>query len=906
MSLADVVAEVTRAGVFRGSFDDSDLRRAVWSRDASHYRIVPEGTARVSTLRDVADILAAANRRGLGVTFRSGGSSLSGQTLGEGLVVDVRTGFQKILSIGSDRVKVEPGVSISRVNGHLLKSGQKVGPDPASMIVSTIGGAVANNSSGMSCGVERNSYATILAATIVLADGFILDSSLPDAEQTLRQARPELVAGIIDIRDRLSADAASVSELRRQFSLKNTMGYNLQAFLDYDSPVEILVHLMVGSQGTLGFLGDVELQTVPVLPHVSTTLLVFESLEQASVSIEHITEFGATAIELLDSNSLGALHAEGLLAEILVPFVDEKSVVFLVDFEAQTDAALATLSGAFSAEFSDQVVASNAQGDERAALWKARKSVYAVVAKNRAPGTTALLEDVVVPKSRLVELCVQINTLCEDFGYHKPVFFGHVRDGNLHFMISDDFATLEATAKLGDFTDKMADIVLRLEGNLKAEHGAGRAMAPFVKRQFGETLFAVMREVKDLLDPRGILNPGVIFPVHDRSHLEHIKNVSKAHDIVDSCVECGFCETSCPSAGLTLTPRERIVALRERDQDVGSLSGKLTAHEAYEIDLTCAVDGMCAVNCPVGINTGSLVKDLRARSVTPLSRKISLVGERNWHRLLSAGRAGLKIAGRVPSLARVVTKAVRFVLPRGSFPLYDSVIPGNGYSRSTLTGEGSDIVFLPSCMNSLFGDRELKDFLSIARENGHSLEVPYGIESFCCGTPFSSKGFEEASKRRADQNSELFDRYLGKTLIIDGSSCHQTLLASSALRTLEVTQFIAESLADVPVKRKHERIVLHPTCSGEKTGSNQAMRTLAERIATEVVVPIDWKCCGFAGDRGLLVPELTANATLLEVEEMAGVSGVRVSNNQPCQIAMTRFSGEDYRSIASAWLEAVR
>jgi D-lactate dehydrogenase len=209
-------------------------------------------------------------------------------------------------------------------------------------------------------------------------------------------------------------------------------------------------------------------------------------------------------------------------------------------------------------------------------------------------------------------------------------------------------------------------------------------------------------------------------------------------------------------------------------------------------------------------------------------------------------------------------------------------------------------------MNSLFGDRELKDFLSIARDHGHSLEVPQGIESFCCGTPFSSKGFGEASKRRSDRNSDLFERHRGKTLIIDGSSCHQTLLAGSPRPTLELTQFIAENLADVPVQRKHDRIVLHPTCSGEKTGSNQAMRTLAERIATEVIVPVDWKCCGFAGDRGLLVPELTANATRIETEEMAGVSGVRVSNNQPCQIAMTQSSGVDYRSIVSAWLEAVR
>lgn len=906
MSLTDVVTEVTRTGVFSGSFDDSELRRAVWSRDASHYRIVPEGTAKVRTLRDVSDILAAAHRLGVGVTFRSGGSSLSGQTLGESLVIDVRTGFQRILSIESGRVRVEPGVSISRVNGHLLRSGQKVGPDPASMIVSTVGGAVANNSSGMTCGVERNSYATILGATMVLADGFVLDSTAPAAEENLRRSKPEIAQGLVEMRDRLRADPAASAEIRRQFSLKNTMGYNLQAFLDYDSPVDILVHLMVGSQGTLGFLGEIELGTVPVLPHISTTLLVCDSLEQASRSIDRMTQFGASAIELLDSNSLAALHAEGLLSESLVPYVDGHSVAFLVDFEGETQQSLRSLSDVFSAEFQDQVHVSNAQGDERTALWKARKNVYAVVAKNRAPGTTALLEDVVVPTTKLVELCMEINEACEAYGYYKPVFFGHVRDGNLHFMISDDFSTPEATAKLGDFTDRMADIVLALGGNLKAEHGAGRAMAPFVERQFGRELFAAMQEIKALLDPRGILNPGVIFPTHSRSHLDNIKNVQKTHDIIDSCVECGFCETSCPSAGLTLTPRERIVAVRELGERGDPRSGGMTATERYEIDLTCAVDGMCAVNCPVGINTGSLVKDLRARSVTPSVRNASLFAERNWRLILQAGRVGLKIAGAVPAVARTVTRVLRSVLPRGSFPLYDSTIPKNGYSRSTLKSLGEDFVFLPSCMNSLFGDRGLSEFLEIARDNGHALQIPEGIEGFCCGTPFSSKGFEEASDRRAERNDDLFERYRGKTLIIDGSSCHQTLLAGTSAKVVEVTQFIAQYLETVPVKRQLDRIVVHPTCSGEKTGSNAAMRAIAERIADVVVVPTDWKCCGFAGDRGLLIPELTAHATRFEAEEMAGVSGVRVSNNQPCQVAMTTASGEDYRSIVSAWLDAVR
>lgn len=909
MSLADLVADLTQHGHFSGTFDRSDLRRAVWSRDASHYRIVPEGTAKARTLRDISEILAAAHRRGIPVTLRSGGSSLSGQSVGDGLVVDVRSGFQKILSIEGDHVRVEPGVTLSRVNGHLLKHGRKLGPDPASMIVSTVGGAVANNSSGMSCGVEHNSYSTILSATIVLANGYVLDGSSPEAEAQLTRDHPEIIDGTVAIRDRLRRDSALSAEIRRLFTLKNTMGYSLQAFLDYDSPIDILVHLMVGSQGTLGFLADVSLRTLPVLRHTATTVLVFESLNQASARLVELSHCGASAIELLDSTSLQALNSEGLLPESLVPHVDGSSAAFLVDLEADSAEAVSALATRLSTLFADHVVVSEATGNERAALWKARKSVYAVVAKNRPEGTTALLEDVVVPTETVVHLCEELSQLCAAFGYQQPVFFGHVRDGNLHFMISDDFSKEEAITRLGEFTEAMADRVLALGGNLKAEHGAGRAMAPFVERQFGGELYGILREIKDLLDPRGILNPGVIFPLHSRSHLDHVKSVPPAHEVIDSCVECGFCESSCPSAGLTLSPRERIAAVRELGVDALLGQGPHGLENAYEVNQTCAVDGMCAVNCPVGINTGTLVKDIRARALTSPARRASLTLERHWRTVLTVGRTGLSLASRLPKVARAATRVARAVLPRGSFPLYDRTIPSKGFARSRLSQGGGEVVFLPSCMNSLFGESDLHEFLALATAHGVQIQVPQDIDDFCCGTPFSSKGLEDAATRRQTRTQNLLRSVEGKTVVIDGTSCHQTLLLGSTEdkdAIMDITTFIVGALAHVPVKRKLPRLVLHPTCSGEKTGTNDAMVALARQIADDVVFPVDWKCCGFAGDRGLLVPELTQHATRAEAEELMGIEGVRVTNNQPCGIALTQATGSPYRSIVSAWIEAVR
>jgi D-lactate dehydrogenase len=906
MNLNGLVAEVLSAEAFSGSFDSSGLRRTVWSRDASHYAIVPVGTAKAMSTGDVAEILAAANTHRVPVTFRSGGSSLSGQTLGTGVVVDVRTGFQKILSIDSDRVRIQPGVTISRLNGHLLRRGRKIGPDPASMVVSTIGGAVSNNSSGMSCGTKANSYATIASATIVLADGTIIDTSSPIASGELAIRRPDIASGLTEIRDALRADKVLSAEIRRLFTLKNTMGYSLQAFLDYDTPVEILLHLMVGSQGTLGFLGEIELLTLPVLPQLASTVVVFDSLQSASKAIADVLSHSPAAIELLDSNSLTALSREGLLPEALGGVVDGSSVVFLVDFEAQTPEELSQVSEAFRARFDGSVVVHHATGEERFALWKARKTVYAVVAKNRPAGTTALLEDVVVPPKHLAVVCDQLAALCEEFGYHQPVFFGHVRDGNVHFMICDDFSTPSQHDKLGAFTDKMVEIILGLGGNLKAEHGSGRAMAPFVERQFGTALYGVMQQIKVLLDPQGILNPGVIFPTHPKSHLDNLKAFPAAHEIVDSCVECGFCESQCPSAGLTLTPRERIVALRERGGSAFDGDSALSTQERYEIDQTCAVDGMCAINCPVGINTGSLVKELRAKSHAPASEKGGGFAERHWRAVLALGRSGLKIASLVPRLAGGVSRGIRALAPKGSFPLYHRDIPASGYSRAWLERAGGPMVFLPSCMNSLFGDRDLEVFLELAARHGYPLQVPRDVESFCCGTPFSSKGYAKAASEREHRTTELLAGIAAGAVIIDGSSCHQTLLSQNPTPTLEITQFIATYLGDVPVKRRQDRIVLHPTCSGEKTGSNVYLAEIAGRIADEVIVPTDWKCCGFAGDRGLLVPELTAHATALESAELRGIDAVRVSNNQPCQIALSHATGVNYRSIVSAWLEAVR
>jgi len=884
---------------------ESLTRRLVWSRDASHFRVMPGATHKATDLESVAKLLGLANQHGYPVTFRSGGSSLSGQTVGHGVVVDTRSGLQSLVSIGEDSITAQPGVTLARLNGHLSRRGRKVGPDPASMVASTLGGAVSNNSSGMTCGTELNSYRTIRSAKIAFADGQILDTSAADADTQLRAMRPDIYKLLENKREQIRSNQAHQEKIRHLFRLKNTMGYSLNAFLDFDSPVEILLRLLVGAEGTLAFLGQVELATVETLPYRSANLLLFDDLESANAAIPGLIDQSPAAIELIDATSLAALRAESMLPDPLADMVTQTAAAVLVEFEAFSEEELSSKSVRFEKTFAKPIVFAQATGQLRNDLWAMRKGLYAVVAKARPAGTTALLEDVAVPPEKLTEACRLLSEACEAFGYGKPVIFGHVRDGNIHFMISDDFSDQKRIETFQRFTDRMVEIVLGLEGNLKAEHGTGRAMAPFVERQFGAELYEILLEIKRGFDPNNILNPGVIFPSSATDYLENLKSVSQVSEIVDSCVECGYCESSCPSAGLTLTPRERIVAHREQAMLSSRERKQLEKQLKYQVEQTCAVDGMCAVNCPVGINTGTFVKELRAESQGSAAARLAKMVESNWGVVTSLARVGLRAAQLLPRTANLVSRAIAGLLPKGLFPTWTKNVSSNGYSRASLRSRESKVAFLPSCMNEIFGEPELHRFLELTAQLGHPLEIPQSSRGFCCGTPFSSKGLTSATNSRKGRNSSILSQLQHQTIVIDGSSCHQTLLEQDSTRVIELSQFVAQNLISTPVKTRIPRVVLHPTCSGEKTGSNRAMVAIAQAISDEVIVPADWRCCGFAGDRGMLIPELTSNATSLEAIEVADTDAVFVSNNQPCQIGMSGATDRNYRSILSVWLEAV-
>jgi D-lactate dehydrogenase len=899
--------------------------RLAYAHDASHYLLTPQAVVTARDADQVAILLRQSARLGIPLTFRSGGTSLSGQASTDAVLVDTRRHFKEMEVLdGGARLRVQPGVTVRQANARLTPYGTKLGPDPASEAACTIGGVVANNSSGMACGTAFNTYNTIASAVLVLASGTVIDTAAADADDRLRLVEPVLYAGLAGLRDRVRGNPDSVRIIADQYAIKNTMGYGLNSFLDHARPADLLLHLVVGSEGTLAFVAEATFRTVPVKTHLSTGLLLFDRLSDATGALPELVASGLATIELLDATALRVSQRDPQADDALRAIRVRDHAALLVEYQEESALALAerTEGGArlmAGLPLSTPAVLSG-DAKTRAGLWHIRKGLYATVAGNRPSGTTALLEDIAVPVGSLLATCDALVELFDRHGYGDSVIFGHAKDGNIHFLLNERFDVPDQLNRYIAFTDDMVDVVLGQGGTLKAEHGTGRIMAPFVRRQYGDELYAVMIAVKQLCDPDQILNPGIVLSEDPQAHISHLKQTATVEEEVDRCVECGYCEPVCPSKDLTLTPRQRIVLRRERAQAEAAgdlaLVRELEREYAYDGIETCAVDGMCQTACPVLIDTGSLVRRLRAEERGPVEQRAWSSAARHWQGAARLGGTALSVAARVPSpVVSAVNRLGRRILGAENVPLWQRDLPGGGAARRAVFSKDARAVFFPACIGTLFGPT--KDgpgvgsaFLQLCRRADVDVATPGPIAGLCCGTPWKSKGFTEGW-------AEMRDRVLPELwtasdsgrlpIVCDAASCTEGLerLAAGAadhfsrLRFVDAVAFIDEQvLPRLNVTGRLASLALHPTCSSTQLGTNDALLRIGSAVAEEVVVPEGWGCCGFAGDRGLLHPELTAAATAREAASVRERTfSAYASTNRTCELGLTRATGRPYRHI---------
>ncbi len=928
------------------------IDRYALASDASHFALTPSAVVMAKDAQDVARLMRTCAEANLPLTLRAGGTSLSGQAVTDGILVDVRQHFRdiEILDDGT-RVRLQPGLTLAHVNARLRRFGRRLGPDPASEVACTVGGIVANNSSGMACGTIENSYNTLESLVLVLPSGTVLDSGAADADAYLQAKEPELFEGLARLRDRVRANPASVATIAQQFAMKNTMGYGLNALIDHDSPAQILAHLAIGSEGTLGFVAQMTMRTVPIRQHVTSALAVFDSLHAATESLPALVESGAATLELLDATSLqvgqslpdhpaqvGRLQVDRHAA-LLVEYQSTQAQE-LADLQAIGDRTLADLPLTYATTLSTEA-------GERAKLWKLRKGLYASVAGARPSGTTALLEDVVVPVPTLARTCEGLTDLFATYSYSDCVIFGHAKDGNVHFMLTDRFESDEQLGRYHAFTEDMVDLILGEGGSLKAEHGTGRVMAPYVRRQYGDELYDVMRQIKTLCDPRGTLNPGIILNDDPEAHLRHIKLSPQVESEVDRCVECGFCEPVCPSRRHTLTPRQRIVARRAmvaaRDDGDTELAADLTEEYTYDAIDSCAADGMCQVACPVLINTGDLMKRFRAESASKPERAAWNLAAKHWSAGTAIAASGLSAAKAMPAAVPTqASRAGRAVLGSETVPQWSPDLPGGGRRRARDSSSGTstptqaahpDAIYLPACVNAMFGPTQgaggvQVSFEALCQRAGITLLVPDGIDSLCCGTPWTSKGYLDGAAsmaRRVREAVAQAQHSAGRPLpvISDASSCTEGFVKQLRgersgsgqagdepvpIEVIDVVAFVAQRVLPLlPEAQRLPSLTLHPTCSSTQLGTNEALAAVGAAVADDVVVPDDWGCCAFAGDRGMLHPELTASATELQAAQVREAdSAAHGSCNRTCEIGMSRATGKEYRHVIELLDEATR
>jgi len=915
------------------------IDRYAYANDASYFWLVPQAVVQPNSLDEIRALLRFSQQERIPLTFRAGGTSLSGQAVTDGILVDISKHWgQMSVEDGGALVRAQPGLVGAFVNSALKPYGRRIGPDPASIDACMLGGMLANNSSGMCCGVSENAYQTIQSMTFVLPNGVTINSADPYAGQQLLSGAPQIAAGLLDLRKRLLADSALTERVRQRYQFKNNNGYLLNALLDFETPLDILVHLLIGSEGTLGFIGEAVLRTLPDYPLKYTGQLYFKTVQDAAAAIAPLRQSGVRAAELMDRASLRSVeNAPGVPA--ILRQLPETAAAILVEYQGANPADMAAFRSAAERVCREIRLLHDpeftADPAQQAALWKPRKGIIASVGALRAAGTTSLIEDVVFPVPRLADAVTDLQALFADFGYPEGVIFGHAKDGNLHFLINQSFNSSEDIRRFDGFMGRLVQTVSgKYDGALKAEHGAGRNMAPFVETEWGAVGYGLMRDLKALLDPDGMLNPGVVINPDPQAHLRDLKAIPSVSPLIDRCIECGFCEPKCPSRRLTLTPRQRIVIQRAigrfnlagSDPAAAAAAAELSAAFIYSGIETCAVDGLCAVACPVSINTGDLVKHLRAEAVSPGAAKTA-----GWlveH--FGAVENGLGAAVRVAHTAEHLLGANALAgmselgekLFRTTLPKWNPATPNPSGRLPKTQQQGAAFVYFPSCISRQLGggapgkaSRSLAETLvTVAKRAGIALWIPPDVGGACCGMPFGSKGYTEANRAMLHQTIQRLWQWsdLGQIpVVIDTTSCLYTLRSCrdnldgadrtlwEKLTLLDSIEFLHDHL--LPALELHpldEAVILHPNCSARKLGLQDKLLAIARRCASQASVPLNLDCCGFAGDRGLLYPELTEAATSLEAAEVkrqpyAGY----YSSNITCEMGMSAATGQDYQSI---------
>ena len=931
--------------------------------------------------------MAIANRHGLQFTFRAAGTSLSGQSGSDSILIVAGKNWEDYtVAADAESITLQPGIVGARVNQILKPLGRVFPPDPASIGSARVGGIVANNASGMNCGTHANSDRMLISARLVLPDGTVLDTGDEASREEFRHSHPDFIADIESLRDRIRSNQPLANRIRKKYSIKNVTGLNLRPFIAYDDPFDIIAHCVVGSEGTLAFISQVTMRTLHDYPCKASAMLYFFTMKESCEAVVALKQLKSSdediamseenlmvkSAEMLDYLSLASVDdpvylqykqdvdagkIEGVKPgdyHNLTAILTETKAMTPEDLQKRIDAITQCLS-----QFNTYIpVEFTTDPAVYGKYWAIRSGIFPSVGGARPVGTSCLIEDVAFAVEDLPEATVKLQKLIADHGYRDACIYGHAFEGNYHFIINQLFSDESEVQRYASMMRDVARLVVEeYDGSLKAEHGTGRNMAPFVKYEWGEEAFAAMRELKEIFDPYYLLNPGVIFNDDPECFIKHFKplpelkmkglemattvgprlGVAASEDRHDSqretvesvlkankCIECGFCEVNCLTCGFTLSSRQRIVIqreishLRETGSDPERLA-TLVKQYRYQGDQTCAGDGLCATSCPMKINVADLTHLVRMEALPhdSMGYKAGDFAARHF----AGFKSGLRFVLDTARLGHNVlgTSAMNGVagaMHKTGLPLWTPAMPGSAPQPKpghvvSRHGEINKVVYFPSCINQTMGlskgspvkNTLVDEMVQLCHKAGYEVIFPEGLEKMCCGTIWESKGMLDiADKKTAELDEALWQASeQGKyPIVCDQSPClHRMRKCITRMKLYEPVEFIWEFLRDrlefTPIDRY---IALHFTCSTREMGLVDKMTNLARLCSNNVFLPEGVGCCGFAGDRGWTHPEVNRWA-LRKLRKQLEDNHIKMgySNSRTCEVGLETNGGIPYQSI---------
>ncbi|WP_295286709.1 FAD-binding and (Fe-S)-binding domain-containing protein [Veillonella sp.] len=902
------------------------LRRYAYGVDASCYSYLPKVVVKAEDEREVRRLIRLCHQCGTPFTFRAAGSSLSGQCSSEDVLIVCNDGFKKMEVIDDGKaLKCECGVIGSDANDLLKPYNRKIGPDPATLATALVGGILNNNSSGMCCGTAQNSYKTIRSIRVVLLDGTVLDTSDKKSIEQFLKEKPQMVEDILQLRKEILADEELTHLIHHKYKIKNTTGYGLNSLVDFEDIIDIINHLFIGSEGTLGFVSEIVYNTVEDVPHKGCGLMFFRTLNDASLAVVALANMGrekVVAAEMMDYQSLKAVQTLENVPDF-VREVPEGTSAILFQTESYSKETVDENLAFIKEQLKDIPTAIpslySQDPKEYDSWWAIRKGILPIVGGQRRKGTTVITEDVCF---QIEDFTKGIEMLTELF--HKydfvdgGVIFGHALSGNVHFNITPDFNDPKDTKNFGDLVKEMSERVSGFGGSLKAEHGTGRMVAPFVEMEWGRKAYEINRRIKAIFDPTRILNPDVMITDDPDVYKKNLKAQCVIDDAFTICMECGFCEKHCPSRNLTLTPRQRIALLREtkRLENEGNFTLASELRKGYEYFgvETCAACSMCKGLCPLSIDTAQIA--LSMRRIDPPAPELAKKIYDNFSTTLQMCRAGVSLEGIAGSI--ITQKAISKITEglhgvTGVTPYVPKTTPkANRYKLKNRIKPTNfeKVVYFSTCANRAFkpnqgydDDRSLQQVVESLCNKAHiDIIYPEHIENLCCGLSFEN--YDDVHERAV---KDLHDALMkasqnGKyPIVIDHSACfNHAFKHMPDLEINDISEFLCKYVVPhLDIEKCDERVIVHKQCKIKSLGKSQYIEDLA-RLCTDHVFNIkSFACDGFAGQKGFFTPELNKCATkdlAGEIAEYGATLGV--SSSSTCEIGLGESGGIPFVGVA--------